>query len=52
MNNLSFTSKRMRMVVQSFVKKKGYVVLQWKRFEMEKGKFQWRVVYKVNMDYG
>ncbi|KAH9426245.1 TRAF-like zinc-finger [Dermatophagoides pteronyssinus] len=46
LNNLSFTSKRMRMVVQSFVKKKGYVVLQWKRFEMEKGKFQWRVVYK------
>lgn len=47
MNNLSFTSKRMRTVVQSFVKKKGYVVLQWKRFEMEKGKYKWRVVYKV-----
>lgn len=47
LNNLSFTSKRMRNLVQSFVKKKGYVVLQWKRFETEKNKFKWLVVRKV-----
>ncbi|KPM06708.1 F-box domain containing protein 2 [Sarcoptes scabiei] len=46
LNNLSFTSKRMRNLVQSFVKKKGYVVLQWKRFETEKNKFKWLVVRK------
>lgn len=46
LNNLSFTSQRLRLVIQSYLKKKGYVLLQWKRFEIEKGKYRWTVAHK------
>ena len=47
LNSLSFACSRLRLVVQSFLKKKGYVQLQWKRYEVAKGQYRWKVAYKV-----